>query len=835
MKSNLTRIKLTALVASMLSAPAFAGGPLYLYDAEKPLAWDVSSPVPVYTDLGDLCDSDPAWPYNGCLTNEQADAAVAFGFAQWTGVASSSFQAEIAGDFADVGLGDISGEGAADVIGVFNGGGYHVMYDSDGTILRDFFGIYGNVLGISSPEWAEEETITESWAVINIASVPEGDDGTKAAGVMTHEFGHGINLAHSQANGHVTFLGAPWYWIAWAPRNCAAPYDVAPIEDWVEYQDWIFSTAIPSTETMYPFIQPNETGAEMSTVDRPDDMTALSNIYPGNGWPTSHGTITGEIRLKDNATGLTGVNVVARNVADPLGDVVTVMSGDQTQGMIGPDGRYTINGLTPGAEYVVYVENIYQGGFPTPPASLPSFQEYWDSNESADAMRDDPCAWTTIEADEGGSFTANIAFNGFDRAPTLVQIPVASATDVDNSGRMVAGTFADQVVWRYDTKTGQFDGIASRGSARLTRSGNTTIANLAPEIPPWEGGVFQPALWNFNTGVTLMDMPASEPGCDGTIMSPYDLTSNGDMVVGLAYRDGCSRGDWHPDGPNKFWGGVWTADHGLQYLDTPDWVLPEQPECTWDSDSGGFVDGCAVRGTRANAVSGDGSLIAGHVDAQGWKGAAWIDGEMIMIGQDDGKGWVGSVNAVSDNGAVAVGGEAGNYNDWGFALDGYIWDVATGTTTNIGHVAMPCETFAPWACDWLPEIELPTTPFGVTDKGDLVVGRAGSPWDGFAGFIWMEETGIIELGEFLRGQGIVEAYTNELISPLAVSGDGKTIVGWGLGQTNLISFAVTLDQVWICRKGKSNLTGFPGGMITHLNKGATLGLCEQDRLIVPGS
>jgi hypothetical protein len=835
MKTDHKRIVLTALAAGIVSATAQAGGPLYLFDSGHPYAWDVSSPVQVFTDLGDLCDNDDNWPYNGCLSNEQADAAVAFGFAEWTGVESSSFQAEVAGDFADVGLGDITGANAGDVIDTWNGGGYHVIYDSDGSVLRDFFGIYGSVLGISSPEWAEGDTITESWAVINVASVPEGDDGSKAAGVMTHEFGHGINLAHSQANGAITFIGSPWYWIAWAPQNCGAPYDVGVIEDWMEYQDWIFNTMIPATETMYPFIQPNETGMEMSTVDRPDDIAAVSNIYPGSGWPTTHASISGNILLKDGDTGLTGVNVVARNVADPLGDVVTVMSGDLTQGMAGPDGRYTINGLTPGAEYVLYVEGIYQGGFPTPPAALPSFQEYWNTGESADAMKDDPCEWTPIAAEEGASQSADIAFNGFDGAPTLVQIPVASATDVDNSGRMIAGTFGDQVVWLYDSKTGLFDGIASRGSARLTRSGNTTIANLMPELPPWEGGKYQPALWNFNTGITELDMPADEEGCDGTIMSPYDLTASGDAVVGLAYRNGCSRGDWHPDGPNKFWAGKWTAANGLEYLETPDWVLPDMPECTWSSDAGGFVDGCMVRGSRANAVSGDGSVIAGHLDAQGWKGSAWVDGELFMIGEDDPKGWVGSVNAVSDNGAVAIGGDAGDYNDFGWALDGYIWDVATRTTTNIGHVSMPCETFAPWACDWVSEIELPTTPFGVSNKGDIVVGRAGSPWDGFAGFFWMEETGIVEFGEFLRGQGIVEAYTNDLISPLAISGDGKTIVGWGLGQRDLISFAVTLNQVWICRKGKSSLAGFPGAMLTHLDKGATLGLCEQDRVIVPGS
>lgn len=833
MNSKTTRFALTALAAGIISTTAQAGGPLYLYDSGQPFAWDVSEPVPVYTDLGDLCDSEPGWPYNGCLSNEQADAAVAFGFAQWTGVESSSFQAEVVGDFSDIGLGDISGEAAAEIIGVFNGGGYHVMYDSDSTILQDFFGIYGAVLGISSPEWADDGAITESWAVINVASVPEGDDGTKTAGVMTHEFGHGINLSHSQANGHVTFLGAPWYWIAWAPRSCNAPYDVAPIMDWVEYQEWIFNTAIPNTETMYPFIQPNETGAEMSTVDRPDDIAALSNIYPAAGWPASHGSISGEILLKNGTTGLTGVNVVARNVADPLGDVITVMSGDLTQGQIGPDGRYTINGLTPGAEYVVYVENIYAGGFPTPPATLPSFQEYWNSGESADASSDDPCEWTPIAASTGQSFQADIAFNGLERAPTFVQIPVPSATDVNNSGRIIAGTYGGQVAWRYDVKSEEFEAVAAQGAPKLSRDGHTMAVKLHPEVPPWEGGIFQPVFWNSLKGMSPMDMPAGEEGCDGTIFSPFDIDSQGNVSVGLAYRNGCSRGDWHPDGANKFYAGLWTEDSGLVYLDTPDWVLPEEAECTWDSETGGFVDGCKVRGTRANAISGDGSLIVGHVDASGWRGAAWVDGVFTMMGEDDPKGWIGSANAVNHDGTVVTGGLAGT-NDWNWGESAYVWSPQTGTR-NLGHFAFPCEEIDPWSCPWQPEIVFPAEGFGVTDKGDMVVGRAGDFWNGFIGFIWMEELGMVNFNEFMQGQGIVEAYTSNLISPLAISGDGKTIVGWGFSDVSMISFAVTLDQVWVCRKGKSSLAGFPGGLLSQLNNGATLGLCEEDRAIVPGS
>jgi hypothetical protein len=172
---------------------------------------------------------------------------------------------------------------------------------------------------------------------------------------------------------------------------------------------------------------------------------------------------------------------------------------------------------------------------------------------------------------------------------------------------------------------------------------------------------------------------------------------------------------------------------------------------------------------------------------------------------------------------VVVGGGAGE--DWS---DAYIWSPETGTR-NIGK--MPCAD----PLDFFCQIFNQTEPFGVSDRGDLVVGRSGSFFSGFSGMVWMEELGMLDFNEFLQGQGVMEAYQDALIGPLAVSGDGKTIVGWGLGTVSQISFAVTLDQVWVCRNGNSRLTGFPGGMMTQLRNGATLGLCEQDRAIAPGS
>ncbi len=837
MRNNPGKIALAAaLTAGLFSITSQAGGPLYLYENQVPLRWDVTSPIPVYTDLGDLCDTNiEAWPYSGCLTNDQADAAVAFSFDQWTAVPSSTFQAAVAGDFSDIGLPDITGENANLIVGPDNGGGYQVMYDTDGSILRDFFGASEAVLGISSPEWATDDIITESWAVINVAAVPEGDDGSHVAGVMTHEFGHGINLAHSQANGQITFFGAPWYWIPWATMGCPAPYDVAPIEDWEQYQEWVKAEMIPNTETMYPLIDPEHTGEAMSTVDRPDDISALSNIYPGPGWPENYGTVSGEILLKDGTTGLTGVNVVVRNVADPLGDVITVLSGNLSQGEYGPDGRFTINGLTPGAEYVVYVDQIFFGGFSTPPSSLPTFPEYWNgADESGDATSDDPCAWSTVTAEAGSNSDTSIAFNGIEGAPQFVLIPVPAATDVDKNGDVITGTYGGQVGWFYDTRTEEFELFDSIIAPRLASDDKTVIGVRRTAENPWEIGVIEPGFWSSELGWRFFDLPADEPGCDGWVFAPFDLTGAADKVVGLGYLNGCPGVVFNEDyteiiSVNKHYAAVYDIESGLQYLDTPDFVLPDFVNCQWN-----MVSGCQVGGSRANAVSTDGSLVAGHVVALSgyWLGAAWQNGEFMMMGADDPKGWIGSANAVNRDGTAVVGGLAGKYEyDWG--QDAYIWS-PEGGTTNLGHLEYPCEEVAPWLCETQATVVFPAEGFGVTEKGDLVVGRAGDYWNGFAGFLWTEATGLVNFGEFLRNQGVMEAFNNDLYSPLSVSADGKTIVGFGAGPTGGVSFAMYLDQVWVCGVyGNSRLVDFPQTLGHALQRGATLGLCEQDRPIAP--
>jgi len=358
MLRNKYQFTITALFLVALTAIAVnAGGPLIMWNAEQriPYRWNVTTPVKIYTDIGPFEVLPPVPPVGTVpVSNEMADATVAFAAQQWTDVPSSSFKAQVVGDFASIGLPDVKDAAtAALVFGSDNGGGIHVVYDADARVLQTFFGAPPSVLGIASPEWADEATgtITEGWVIINAQPRWFNDNLQMYAAVFTHEFGHAINLAHSQTNGAIAF-----YNNAKGPGSCATlPYSTA--------------VTISDIETMYPFInqRPGGSGLAQSTVDRSDDKTAISNLYPEAGYPGTHGSISGKVLQTNGRDGITGVNIIARNLDNPYADAVSAMSGDYVRVQAGDDGTFTLNGLTPGDRYALYTDRIVAGGFPTTP------------------------------------------------------------------------------------------------------------------------------------------------------------------------------------------------------------------------------------------------------------------------------------------------------------------------------------------------------------------------------------------------------------------------------------------------------------------------------------
>jgi hypothetical protein len=816
MKKTTSRLTIgLALAAGSVQA----AGPLFLWEGgetPRPYTWDTSNgAIPVYTDGGPAdINGVPTFTFNAdgetaFLTIERADEITGFGFDQWNAVETSTFAASVVDTIeSKTGIADVTGANANEIYGVENGYGFFVNYDTDGSILEDYFGVSrSQVLGIAFPEWADETTgeITEATAVMNGWFIYDTDvNGDRAAGVFTHEFGHAINLSHTQVNGDLAY--APSYVNRnAAPGSCDAPS--------IELFDQI--------ETMFPFISTSSPAGEaQSTVNVTDDKVAISNLYPTVDYHSSTGSISGVLLLKDGKTPYSGVNIIARNVNDWFFDAVSAQSGDQTQGLVGPDGRFTINGLTPGESYVLYTNEIWQGGFPTAPQPIISQGEYWNVSESNDPATDDICDATPIVAEAGVTKNADLVFNGYLDGVQYTPIVSAYLLDMAKNGKSASGQ-AGTTAFKWDENKNFIVLPPSIKAGNVTMNRNGQVMTVMYDFDG--DGIAQAALFDFNGSkkgdlVDLGDLNGDSCGGSGqsgiNSSYPWDVDAAGHTVVGTAYLDTDNDGFCQSSSKGEIVPFIWTKGKkgGMRMLATENAPRPTS-----------FL--------RAHAVSGNGEVILGNNG--GSAAVAWVnEGPLVDL-----------YNApYKTRDAYAV-----NYAGTRVALSTYndgpiLWNPFEDSFTEIGNLQwcsdMPYVSFflgnlcqpnrvCPEGCT--PEFietnfgPVPLIPLDMNDEGTVIIGRAGSFFTGFAGGIYVEGLGWMNLADFFRKQGVTEAFDFPMDNPISIDGSGDKLVG-GLAGAQF-SWHVDMSEVFVCLYGVDIATGFPEGAVDWIRNGAEFGRC----------
>src|SRR5271165_1664678 len=523
------RVFAALLIASLalFTASAFAGGPLIVDpNTKSAYHYDTSTPVPVYYDLGNLgvvTDYSTNPPTTVTFDNTVGKTLVTKGFGDWSAIKTSSMRANVVGDFSLIGLPDIDSTNVTLIIGKSNGRGIYVIFDADGSIMQNFFGAGDGILGISSPQFSITGTtiITESFVVLNGSAMDPADpNGQNFQGVATHEFGHSLGMAHTQTNG-AAFFYSYFNGEGVGPINCSnLPYPT--------------NLTSADVETMYPYINPyvGGTGMAQANIHTTDTIASFSDLYPGPGWSGSYGTITGKVYDIDGKTELTGVNVIARNIADPFVDSTSAVAGQMTQGLLGPDGSYTLHGLKPGAHYVVYADAIMAGGFSTPPLwFLPGAERFWDGNKSTSSFN--VCNYLPITARTATPAKANITFARVPGAPLLYQLGYGTfVTGLSGDGGVAVGGYGrGGPIFRWTANQGvQSMNVAGTGeTVSISRNGRYLSSNLLDINSDTSLGAYR---WDAKNG-WIRVRPNGSCGTDTN--SNFAVDNNG-WVYGLTYN-----------------------------------------------------------------------------------------------------------------------------------------------------------------------------------------------------------------------------------------------------------------------------------------------------------
>jgi len=331
-------------------------------------------------------------------------------------------------------------------------------------------------------------------------------------------------------------------------------------------------------------------------------------------------------------------------------------------------------------------------------------------------------------------------FMGPAQANSLIElganfVPVA----ISNDGSVISGN--DRATLQPFTWT-ELDGIEFIGGKEamdISGDGQIVAGNVTDNTFETAGS------WNELDDWTLLGPVPGGASCDAFLSSSWGTNLDGSVVVGLGWVDGCKA-------------------HAIR----------------WEESTGVVDLGSTVpdRSSRANDVSDDGSVTVGWQDASNGtrQGAYWTEGafaatQTLLV--TAGNAPVGEAFRANTDGSIIVGGPI-------FGSGHAYRYMAGGSAESIGGLS---------GFQWTSRA------LSTSEDGSVVVGFSGFGFDR-AGFIWIEGEGMMNLQDYLIGEGFEIPAGWNIAAASDITPDGNVIVGYAIDESfNFQGFRVELLDV----------------------------------------
>ena len=362
-----------------------------------------------------------------------------------------------------------------------------------------------------------------------------------------------------------------------------------------------------------------------------------------------------------------------------------------------------------------------------------------------------------ITANPAKATTANITFALTPGAPKLYQLGYAAFVNgLSGDGSTAVGDYGGRggPVFQWTAKSGLVSmNVASPGgTVSISRNGRYISTNLLDVNSDTDLGAYR---WDAKNGWVRV----TPRGMCGTDTNSNFAVSNDGSVFGFTYNT-CTDYKafrWIPN----------TAIGSIEFRSSF-----KHSDGTWAN-------------SRVDQVSADGSVAVGWQEADwgGWFGSIWHNGQPELVTDVNGDS-VSEAFTVSGDGSTV----AGQVFEGQYPYDGSGWRRSTAPGSSLEYFP------------GFPGVSV-TNPYAMNSDGKVMVGYSGNMWFDFVytgPFLWTPQLGTVPLDDFVKHQGTPTEQWTSLYSPSAVSDDGGTIAGVGLGYQYYGGWVLDMHKVFVC-------------------------------------